>query len=156
MRVVSCLLMIALLLPLAAADQDVTLGPATVKTVNVQNGTCESGSTGNVMHGASARVQLTQHEAVFADASSSCYSTAWSDHDGNYWNETTRTLGVYAGRQTDNAWGPFVAVSWFDQRQESTWSNTHWCGSQVYASGPVVFLGCWPEGGAPPMLPALP
>lgn len=156
MRVALALLTIALLMPLAAADQDVSAGPATAETTTADGGTCEMGSNGSSLRNANARVQLTPNESVFADATSACSSNAWSDGSGNYWNAESSVLGVSAGRQTDNTWGPFVSVNWFDNRQETNWGSTHFCGSQVYASGPAVFLGCWPNGESPPMLPALP
>lgn len=157
MRAAPCLLAIALvLLPLAAADQNVALGPASVTTTNADVGTCEMGSTGQSTRSANARVELTENESAFADATSYCYANAWSDGSGNYWNSQSSGIGVSAGRQTHNAWGPYLIVGWFDHRQETNGGDSHFCGSQVYVSGPVVFLGCWPNGERPPMLPALP
>lgn len=156
MRAALCLLTIAICLPLAAADQDVSAGPASAETTTTDTGTCEMGSNGSSTRAATARAQLTQNESVFVDARSSCYANAWSDGSGNYWNSQSSYLGANAGRQTDNAWGPYASIAWFDNRDEANWGQNHFCGSQVYASGPSLLLGCWPDGERPPMLPALP
>lgn len=156
MRAALCLLTMTLLLPLAAADQHVSAGPASADTTTSDVGSCEMGSSGVSSRAAMARAQLTQSESVFVDARSSCSANAWSDGSGNYWNTQSSFLGVSAGRQTDNTWGPYASVSWFDNRDESHWGGSHFCGSQVYVSGLALLLGCWPEGESPPMLPALP
>jgi len=158
MRLALAWIVLALLLPVALADQTVSQGPATVKTVNYVwgDGSCEAGHNGGVQRSANARVQLTQHESLYADASSSCSSYSWDDGRGNWDQMTTSYLGVSAGRQTDNSVGPYATAGWYDNNETAPWGQNHFCGSNVYVSGPAVFLGCWPDGNPPPMLPVLP
>lgn len=157
MRLSLVLLATALLLPLAAADQNLAAGPASVKTQNTQWGNgCESGDTGGEWRDAHANVAATEHESVFVDAASSCNAWSWNDGMGNYENQTWHNFGVAAGRQTDSSWGPYVQYYAWDQRDENSWSTWHACGSQLYASGLALLLGCMPNGMAPPTLPELP
>jgi hypothetical protein len=147
-----------LLAPLAAADQSLGAGPASARTMNATtgDGSCDAGSNSSETHEAHAQVVLTQHESLFVEAYSACYASAWDDGRGNWDSQVSSILLVSAGRQTDASQGPFVVVDWYDYNETASWGTNHYCGSIAYVTGPALFMGCWPNGEAPPMLPMLP
>ncbi len=150
----------ALLAPLAAADQERALGPATAKTQSTTTGEGCDGANGSESRYAEARVRLTANESLFLTYVQSCTRYDWTQDDGHggesYARGASDNGGVHAGRDSRGNPGPVVHYTYSDIREESTWGAYESCGSQLYASGPVLFLGCWPDGGRWPMLPALP
>lgn len=158
MRLALLLVAAILLLPLAHADQSVAQGPATLATTNTEGGDgCEAGDNGYAQHTAQGRVILTDHESLYVRASSWCSASYYDDHMGNNATTTWSALDLSAGRQTDDSAGPYAQAQWWDMRSDSSWgSSLHACGSNIYVAGPVLALGCWPNGDRPPMLPILP
>lgn len=146
--------------PLAAADQDIAVGPARVETRNATygDGSCEpgaAGSGGSQSRDAWVGVDVTEHESVGVLVLQSCSAYAWNDgfsDNSEQWNMGS----VQVGRFSDGNPGPVVMFQYVDHRYDYGGSEGHHCGSQVYASGPALVLGCFPDGGQWPMLPALP
>lgn len=156
-RVGAALLLTCLLAtPLALADQNLSAGPASARTLNAQGGDgCAEGGNGSTQRYAEVKVALTQHESVVVLFSQSC--SAWNQTwDGGYSRGTAESGVVMAGRSSDNNPGPVAQAGYADMRDDSSWGSTHMCGSYAYVSGPGVTLGCYPDGGHWPMAPELP
>lgn len=153
-------LTLLLLSPVALADQDVSAGDAHAWSQNASTGDGCDGANGGERRHAEARVNVTDNETVFVFAHQSCsaWNNTWDDGHGNTgWSRGTSDQGfVQAGRSSRGNWGPIVQLAYHDMREESSWGRHEMCSTTAYASGPVVYLGCFPDGGRWPMAPLLP
>ena len=156
------LLTLSLLAPLAAADQDEAIGPASVRTQNARTGDgCAEGGNGSESRYAEARVDATPHESVVVLFSQSCYAWNYTYDDGMGGEINDRGTSdngvVMAGRSSDGNAGPVVQAGYMDAKHQTSWAgDSRNCWSYAYLSGPGVSLGCYPDGGRWPMAPELP
>ena len=143
------LLALALLtaLPLAAADQDQTVGPARVVTTNQDTGDACGGENGYHMRTASAEVEVLEDEAVGASFAQWC-----SDQTSPFFTNQGSGLFVQAYHRVDGNYGPQVYASYSD----ADVNGWHMCGLVLGVAGVPVHLGCLPAGLTVPLVPALP
>lgn len=156
------LLTLSLLAPLAAADQDEAVGPASVRTQNARTGDgCGEGGNGSESRHAEARVDLTPHESVVVLFTQSCaaWNQTWDDGAGGevFARGTMDSGTLMVGRMSDQNAGPVAQAGYHDQRDESSWGSGRQCWSYAYVAGPAVSPGCYPaDAGRAPMAPVLP
>ena len=156
------LVLLTLCAPLALADQDHALGPASVTTLNAESGDgCAAGGNGSASRHAEVRVDATEHESLVVLFSQSCSSWNQTFDDGNggeaYARGTHDSGVVMVARSSDENVGPNAQAGYHDMRQDSTWGAGRNCWSYAYAAGPAVSPGCWPaDAGRAPMAPTLP
>lgn len=140
--------------PLAAADQDESVGPARVRTVNAETGDGCGGSNGSESRFAEASLRATDEEEIFVRFSQYC--NAWDNSAQHGFDSYGKNEGgdVTAGRRHDGNQGPYASAYWNDHQETFDVWESHWCGSGVYVAGPAIHLGCTPV--RVPMAPALP
>lgn len=140
-------LTLALAAPLAAADQDVSAGPARVVTSNTEAGDACGGDNGYHLRSASARVELFPGESVGANFDQYCGDQT------TQWYETHGTgFFLSADHRVDNNAGPQIYVAYHDNDM----NGWHMCGLAIGLVGIPIQLGCLPAGLVVPMVPALP
>lgn len=141
------LLAMALAVPLAAADQDVSVGPARVTTANSGWGDPCGGANGYHVRSASARVEYYPGESVGANFDQWCadQTSPWYDVHGTGFFLTV-------DRRVDQNPGPQVYVAYSDTEM----NGWRWCGLAIGVVGVPLQVGCLPADTKVPMLPALP
>ena len=144
---ITLLMALALAAPLAAADQDVSVGPARVVTANQDSGDACGGANGYHTRVATAEVEIVEDEAVGASANQYC-----SDQTDTWFDWHASGFFVNAYHRVDSNYGPQVYVSYSDTEM----SGLHMCGLTVGVAGLPIQLGCLPAGVVVPLAPALP
>ena len=146
-------LALATLAPVAAADQSLSAGPASVLTQNASwgDGDCDPAASGGQARYARASVEITPRDELVLQAGQSC--STWTD--GTF-SDDAQSGFVHVGRSADQNAGPYAQLNWLDWRYGADGYEDRTCYTQVYASGLVLSLGCLPAGERWPTMPALP